>query len=454
MTIRVLFASAVNPVAEVQNRYRPLWPAYLAGYLEKQLGGGLFEFRYARGAMEEEIRFFKPDVVGISSVTQNYNYAIEYARVAKKHGRAVIIGGMHITSLPECLTKNMDAGCIGEGEVTFLELMRQYLELGDFRRENLAKINGLVYHDGEKLVTTPDRSVIASLNEIPHPRRSLLGYAHRGYVSTARGCPYDCVFCACTRYWGKVRYTSAEYIIEEIQELIENKVKIIRFSDDNFAANLPRLREVSDLIVERGYNQKVKFSCWSRANDVTAEVVERFKAMNMVSVKMGLESGVQRTLDYLKGNVTVEDNSRAINLLKDAGIQANGDFIIGAPDETEEEILQTYDFIRDSHIDYFDVNIFSPLPGTPVWEYAMKKHPLGAEVDWNRFNFKFNLDKTSAIVLSNTLSYDQLCRLYKKFRVLRFFKALKATLATPWRHEVITVSFKKLVELLASKRDR
>ena len=94
--------------------------------------------------------------------------------------------------------------------------------------------------------------------------------------------------------------------------------------------------------------------------------------MNVVAIALGLESGAERVLRYLKGaNVTVKDNYRALELLRDAGIQTSGNFIIGSPDETEEEIMATYKFIRKSKVDFVTLHVFSILPGTPVWDYAL-----------------------------------------------------------------------------------
>lgn len=443
---RILFISAINPVSEVGNRYHPLWPAYLAANVEKHLGLGVFEFRFMTNRIEDELASFKPHIVAISSVTQNYNYAIGYARIAKEQGLPVIIGGMHITSVPDCLSKDMDVGCIGEGEETFLELMRCFVEYGGFRPESLAGIMGIVYHDNGKVAKTPDRPVCNSLDELPHPKRSIIGYGYRSYLYTARGCPFNCVFCACSRYWGEVRYASAEYVIEEIRELVENGVKVIRFADDNLVANKKRLQRIADMVVANGFHKRVKFSCWCRSNSVTPDAVKNLKSMNVVSVKMGLESGCDRTLQYLKGNVTVKDNWNAVKLLKGAGIQVNGDFIIGAPDETEEEIMQTYEFIKNAPLDLVDINILSPLPGTPIWEYAAKRNLVTDDMDWSSLNFKFNDNDASSVILSERLTHGQLARIYKKFARLRLFRTLKALPGSPWINEFPGVALRLLTE--------
>jgi len=82
--IRVLFINAVDAASEVENRYRPLWPAYLAAYAERRFGSGTFRFHYAEAAVEKELESFRPHLVAISAVSQNFNFAIDYARIAKQ----------------------------------------------------------------------------------------------------------------------------------------------------------------------------------------------------------------------------------------------------------------------------------------------------------------------------------------------------------------------------------
>jgi radical SAM superfamily enzyme YgiQ (UPF0313 family) len=442
---RVLFIGARDPQAKAENHLRPLWPAYLAAFVEKHLGREKFEFRYMTSSLQDELTSFRPEVVVISAITPNFGYASEYARIAKKEGLPVIVGGMHISAVPESLTEHMDIGCIGEGEETFLELMRLFIDSGCFPAKELAEIKGIVFFDKSgRLIKTPKREVIHSLDDIPHPKRSLIGYGHREYIYTARGCKSKCVFCACHSHWGKVRYNSPEYMLEEIIELVENGVKVIRINEDNFIANKERMLTLSRLVVENGISKKVRFSCWCRANDVTPEVAAALREMNVVSVKMGLESGSDRTLRYLKGGVTVKENWAAVNLLKDAGIQVNGDFIIGAPDETEEEMMETYEFIRKSRLDFVDINILSPLPGTSLWDYCVRNKLIPEGISWEAFQFK-----SSALVLSKTLDRERLGSINKRFQRLRLYKTVRAIPGTPWLDEVPRIVIRLAIERCA-----
>jgi radical SAM superfamily enzyme YgiQ (UPF0313 family) len=437
---------AVDPMSADENKYPPLWPAYLAANVDKQIGPDKIDCRFMSGRIEDALKSFRPDVLAVSSVTPNYDYAIHHARAAKQRGIPVIIGGMHISSLPETLTKDMDVGCIGEGEETFVDLMNLYLDKGVFDPQDLSGIKGLVYRKDGTLLRTPDRHVIESIDQIPHPKRSIIGYGRRTYVYTARGCQYKCTFCICNRYWGKIRYASPQYILEEIEELVRNGVEVIKFSDENFIGNKERLAKIADMVISEGINKKVKFSCWARAQNVTPDVVRMLKAINVVSVKMGLESGSQRVLKAVKGNTTIEDSKRAINLLKDAGIQANGGFMIGFPDETKEEIMETYNFVKHSRLDFVDINTICPLPATEIWEYAERQGLVSAQMDWTRFHYKFTHNRDRDIVLSKTLTHEQLSRLHRKFGRLSTLKTAKALIKTPWRKEIPKMALGIMVE--------
>ena len=443
--VKILCASAVDPYAEDHTRYLPLWPAYLSAYLTRHMGAGKVKIEYFNGDLEKDIRAGHPDVVALSSVTQNYGIALDMARTAKSHGLPVVIGGMHISSLPRSMSADTDVACLGEGEETFCELMRLFVDRGEFDTGRLAGISGIAYHREGEIVRTRERPLIELLDDIPHPDRRVIGYGRsRDYLYTARGCSYRCVFCASNAHWKRVRYASARYVLEEIQELVDHGVRTIRFNDDNLPANGPRLREIAAMVVDRGIHRRARFSCWARANDITEETVRDLKAMNVVAVVMGLESGNDRVLAELKGAASVDQNRRAVNLLRDARIQTSADFIIGAPDETEEEIMDTERFIRKNRLDFVTVNVFSPLPGTPVWELAERRGLVSETMDFRKCTFKFGPDPSSALMLSERLTHERLWRVYRRLKRLALVRSLMAIPGSPWVRELPGVLVRKI----------
>jgi anaerobic magnesium-protoporphyrin IX monomethyl ester cyclase len=213
--------------------------------------------------------------------------------------------------------------------------------------------------------------------------------------------------------------------MDEIRELADNGTRIIRFEDDTFTTNRTRLHELSESVVAAGLHRRVQFSCWARANEMTADVARSLKAMNTSLVWMGLESGSQRTLDYLKGHVTVEQSSRAIDMLKDAGVRVNGFFVIGSPHETEDDIAETVEFIKKSRLDFITLNILTPVPGTAIWEQWTTKNPVPAAMDWSKL---FSNDPYTSPIVSEELSREDLYRHLKKFARLSRSMKIRAHL--------------------------
>jgi anaerobic magnesium-protoporphyrin IX monomethyl ester cyclase len=256
---------------------------------------------------------------------------------------------------------------------------------------------------------------------------------------TSRGCPYRCVFCSSSRFWGKLRFFSAEYVVKEIKSIKETypQVKMISFYDDLFIADKPRLKRIVELLTEESLNEKLAFSCSCRANLVADDVAKLLKEMNVVSVGMGLESGNQRILTYLKGEgITVEHNRNAVKILKKNSLAANASFVIGSPDETREEILETLEFIKEINLDFVDTYVLTPLPGTPVWEYAKKRGLVSDNMDWGKLDVSFAENHEKAIILSEKLSREELLSLYKTFQSLRYRTMLKNALKHPFALDI------------------
>ena len=156
--IKFLWINAINPLSEVESRYPNLGIGYLCAALKKSFGDDAFCFKIVSSNISETIESFHPDIVGISAVSQNYGIAIRYAFECKKRGISVLVGGVHISFLPNSLSIDMDIGCLGEGEETIVDLIRLYLEFGSFPPIELAKIPGIVFrHQIGALHRSPPR---------------------------------------------------------------------------------------------------------------------------------------------------------------------------------------------------------------------------------------------------------------------------------------------------------
>ena len=446
---KVLFVRAVDVISEVESRYPGLGLAYLASSLKSHFGENYFDFKIMERGNEVEVKkqisSFKPDIVGISSVTQNYNLAKNYAEYAQSQGIPVIIGGVHISMLPESLSEYMDVACLGEGEKTIVELFELFIRKGGFPKEELKNIKGIAYREkGGVLIKTEITPLIQKLDEIRRPSRDLLDIGKHSYIFSSRGCPYRCSFCASSRFWNTVRLFSAEYVVKEIKELYEKyDVKVISFYDDLFIISPQRLADMTVLLKKEGLHGKIKFTCSCRSNLVNDNTVKLLKDMGVVSVGLGLESGCPRILNYLKGESTsVEHNINAVKILKEKGIAVNASFVIGSPDEKESEMMETYDFIKKNRLDLVDIYVLMPLPGTPVWQYALDRNLVSKDMDWSKLNVNFEMNYKRSIVVSEIYTREQIYNFYKRFRRLRLYINFKNIWRSPFLMDLPRYAFK------------
>jgi len=419
MKKKFMFINAINPVKIAESRLQPLGFGYLVSSLRKRFGRKCIKFKFVDQNIEKEIKKFKPDIIGISSVSQNYNIAIKYAKIAKKYKIPVIIGGVHISSLPHTITEDMDVGIIGEGEQTIVELFEIFERKGHFDSNELKNIDGIVFIKDNKILLTKKRKPITQLDQIPMPARDLFTIKNFAGMATSRGCPYKCTFCYSSSFWGGIRFCSADYVVNEVEYIIKEyrSVKEIRFVDDLFVADKERLKKILKLLRNKKILGKVSFNCNARSNLVDDELAFLLKQMNVKYVNMGLDSASPNTLKYLKGkNITVDDHKNSIKILRKHGIEPHVTFIIGSPKETKKEILQTLNFIKENKLTHFNVYVLMPFPATPVWESAKKRRLVSDYMNWDDINISFNKYYKKGIVLSETLTRKELYQLYLLFK--------------------------------------
>jgi radical SAM superfamily enzyme YgiQ (UPF0313 family) len=335
----------------------------------------------------------KPDIVGISTVTENMNVALEWAEKIKNAiGVPLFIGGDHISALPHTLDPIFDAGIIGEGEETFLELIRLIKSSKNWS-EKLGEISGISYHSPDKqVVITPARPLITPIETIPFPKREKHLWGGFVYCFTSRGCPYRCTFCSPTVIWKKYRVFPAEYVIGELDEIFDTfNPYYIHFFDDLFIGDRERVKRLKTLIRQRGYNKRAVFGGHIRADLMDDEMCENLRLMNFNSGAFGAESGSDKILQFLKcGSSTVEMNQKAIDICYKWGIQMNLSFIIGSPNETEEDLNKTIAFIEKNKKKFNGIEVFIllPYPGTPVWNLAKRRGLVSDKMNWDLFKTK------------------------------------------------------------------
>ena len=440
MPIRILFIDAKNTSKRIETQLSSLGLGYLVSSVRQRFGPDAAEFKIISQDIEGQLDSFKPHLVGISAVSQNYCRAIAYASAAKQRDIPVICGGIHISMLPNSLDESMMVGVLGEGEETFCELFDLFRKHGRFKQSELNQVLGIVFRgkDG-KLIKTSSRPQLRCLDNIPFPARDLLEVRPHTHIFTSRGCPFRCVFCASSRFWKSVRLFSAEYVATEIEHLVEQYgVTRINFFDDLFTCDIQRIRRLKDLLQQRGILGKIRFGGAIRAELVNDETMSLLRELGVEGLGLGLESGNDTTLQYLKGaGASVAKNERAVAIVKRHGIKVFGSFVIGSPLEEKEGILDTLRLIQRTALDDFAVYVLTPYPGTPLWDYAKRRKLVSESMDWGVLNVNFEDNFDSAIVLSEKLSRKDIKELYDRFKRYnarnRFYKIIKQVISEPWK---------------------
>jgi anaerobic magnesium-protoporphyrin IX monomethyl ester cyclase len=375
--------------------YPPLGLACIAALLEKNKFKvkiiDAFAENLGWGEIEKRMRDASPFVVGVTTTTSTFREALKIASIAKKTlpGAKVIAGGVHVTVLPKFTLEHhpeIDIITIGEGDYTTLELVKTLKSGGP-----LAKVRGIAFRQGKRIVITKPRPRITNMDELPFPARHLLPnnlYRPPGKapikmpfttVMTSRGCPNACVFCASKTMWGmKLVQRSSENVLAEIRGIVRDyRIKEIIFADDTFTINKKRLFAICDGLKEMG----LVWGCSSRVNTVDEESIRKMKLCGCVWLEFGIECGSQRMLDAVKKGITIEQAREAMRLARKYKIQTSMAFMIGNIGETREDIEATLRLLKELDGDYLNLSILTPYPGTESYDIALKKGYLKTDVE-------------------------------------------------------------------------
>jgi len=381
------------------NRLEPLGIGSLAAYIENKLP----DVEVIMREHIDDLILEKPDIIGISSITENYSIAISWGeKIRRELNVPVIVGGVHITLLPHSMKKCFDVAVIGEGELTAVDLLSSIIRHNGVNFDELKSIPGLFYYHKEEPVFTGQRDFIQNLDDLPHLKRDKLPFwraREDAHIITSRGCPYKCNFCSSTKLFPEYRSNSVEYIVEEIEVLIKNYgIRHITIFDDLLVANRKKFSAVVQKIEEKGLNRTCAYNILLRSNIVDDELCVLLKKLNTFGVAIGIESFSDNVLKYYnKTGVTSEINQKAIDLLNNYGIPVSCCFIFGAPVETREDLITTlsgiYNNLRLNKIENVYWGLLKPYPGTEIWNWAEKNGIVTGDTNWDRYLQK-NYDRS------------------------------------------------------------
>ena len=338
----------INPW--VREIYPPPSIGYLQASIKKYFGDKINVHACNIDSLDEILRKNNFDLVAVSF----HSFSVKYALLIRGKVKNVklICGGHHPSALPNQL---LDIGynqvVVGEGENAIIDIL-----LGD-----------------ENAIVKSKNRYFESINELPFPDYSGLGDNwNDGYpIISSRGCPFTCNFCASSFFWGRKWYMrNVDNIIEEIQHRINNyHMTTWMFEDDNFTLNRKRAIEICSEIINN--NIKMTWQCASRAETLCdEELCDYLVRAGCKVVWLGVESLSQESLDRCGKNTTVEKMLKGIEIAESFGLSTMSQFIIGLPDDTLNNIIETANNIKKSAISRKDVNIAWILPNTEIYRKA------------------------------------------------------------------------------------
>jgi radical SAM superfamily enzyme YgiQ (UPF0313 family) len=303
------------------------------------------------------------DVVGISVLTINAFRSYDLAKIFRNKGAKVILGGYHVSALPDEAKEHADAILIGEAEVVWPQIIKD-LEKGKLKK---------IYRPTEKPI----------LGEMPRARRDLYVKFFSGAIQATRGCPVGCEFCPTTRLLGrKLRKRPVEDVIDELKT-IPNKVIIFR--DASLTADPAYSKSLFKAM------KKIDKKWIANANlnvlGQDEEFLKLARDAGCLQVFVGFESISKETLRKIHkmSNINIVDKyAEYVNKIQKQGIAVSGGMIFGFDEDTPDVFDESYKAMEEWQADSIELNILTPYPGTALYERMEKEGRIFSK-DWSKY---------------------------------------------------------------------
>lgn len=432
----------------------PLGLAFVAGALE-HAGHRVEVVDAVAAAPEQHLRYFRgylvgatfaeiaeripgdARVVGITALfTHEWPAIVELVATikARRPDVTVVLGGEHVTSMPEfcLLTSQADIVVLGEGEETTVELVE-----GLERGVPLAEIVGIAYRDGDEVVVNARRARTLDIDEIPPPAWHLIDldtyHEHRWMggmwssrksvpILATRGCPYQCTYCSAPNMWTP-RWIARDprKVVDEIEHYVEHfGARNFPFQDLTAIIKREWIVEFCEELLARGLDITWQMPTGTRSEAIDAEVAQLLRKTNMISMAYAPESGSETTRKLIKKKMKTDRLFESMRCAVDAGLNVMVFMVIGFPHDTEEHIRENlwfFEQIADIGINDAAVGFYMALPGTQMFESLYDS----GKIRIDRRYFRHILSSTSLWATSTYSGLSRTKLTYWKFRLMRHF---------------------------------
>lgn len=363
---------------------------------------------------KEQIEEFSPDFIGVSIMTSEYQDTLDITvKLAKEVNPSIIAiaGGIHITTKYEYAFRNeqIDYGIRGEGEVALRELLLYLLKKGDFPEE------GIIYRKHGRVISQKP-VLIEDLTSLPWADYSyvkLEDYLNKGSrvgpnrapgypafrMLTTRGCSFGCTFCQVEIISGKkTRARDPEDVVNELIFLKEKYgIKSLIFEDDNLlmADGGRYAKKLFKMMIEKELNLEwvgIAFALFL----LTDKILDLMAQSGCKGINVAIESGNARVLKELvkKPIKDITKVPKIIDKIHKYGMYCIGNFIVGFPGETWEEIRETMAFADTCGADYVKFFVAVPLYGTELYDIAMASGSLEHSEEFPKTDWRYSQIKS------------------------------------------------------------
>ena len=415
--MKILLVQPVKPAKALGGEdfaiYEPLALEYLAAGVAGDHDVRILDMRLDND-LSSQLRDYRPDVVGVTSYTVHVNTVKKLFLQIKAYNPDIvtIVGGHHATIMPaDFCASFIDVVIQGEGVFPFKEVMAR-LE----KKMDLCGIPGAVRTESGAVVISQSAQDI-DLDALPFPRRDLTAGYRGSYFSewmrplasirTSKGCHFRCRFCALWKLTGGRYFTrKPECIVEELGAIEE---KYVFFSDDESLLDTGRMEALADLIGKAGI--KKRFFLYGRSDTIARHpgLVEKWRDVGLERVFVGLEFIHDADLNLIRKGSTVENNVRAVQVLKDLDIEIFPMFMV-KPEFERKDFADLRKYCLGLELDFIGFSVLTPLPGTDLYE-AVKDKLINFNYDY--FDFFHTLLPTKLPVKD---FYGELIALYNGSR--------------------------------------
>lgn len=365
---------------QIMKPYPPLGLLYVSSHLKSRgFNVKVLDTTFSSPQdFDRDLENSRPSVVGIYANLMTRQNVLKAVSKAKHIGATVILGGPEPVNYPDqYLSRGTDIIVAGEGELT-LEALIPHLSKYGTRR--LHEVQGIVFRDDDgRIVTTPPRAQIDSLDEQPFPDRNAVDMSrylhtwrqHHGLTSvsliTARGCPYTCRWCSHSVYGFSHRRRTPENVAAELQWLRERyDPDQVWYADDVFGINRRWLFRFAEVL--KKHDLRIPFETISREDRLNEAVISTLADMGCSRLWVGAESGSQSVLNAMDRRTNARRMREVIGQLKAAGIRTGTFIMLGYDGERWKDIDDTVTHLKAALPDEVLATLAYPIKGTPFYE--------------------------------------------------------------------------------------